>query len=329
MQRREILKLAAYSAAALAANQTAFPAPGKHAIPIIDAHIHLFDTTRPGGVPWPDKDDTALYKPALPERYAPMSVRFGVVGAIAVEASPLPSDNDWLLQVAETHPLIVGIVGDLIPGSSSYSSELERLHANPLFRGIRYGNIWNRDLAVDMERPGFIDGLKALAEAGLSLDSANPDPRLIHALLIISEKIPGLRIVIDHLPHSPVPEAPGERQQYWASLQRLAQNHNVFVKLSEIPVVENGELQRDPGFYRGSLDAIWNTFGEDQILFGSDWPNSDHVAPFEDTLSIVRSYISRKTPAVQEKYFWKNSIAAYRWRPRRQDQPEMMMPRPK
>jgi L-fuconolactonase len=323
MQRREILKVAACSAGALAANQFAFSAPSEHAIPIIDAHIHLFDPRRPGGVPWPEKDDAAVYKPALPERYAPMSARFGVVGAIAVEASPLPSDNDWLLHIAEKHPLIVGIVGDLIPGSSSYSSELERLHANPLFRGIRYGNIWNRDLAVDMERPGFIDGLKALAQAGLSLDSANPDSRLIHALLIISGKIPGLRIVIDHLPHSPVPEAPGEREEYWACLQRLAQNRNVFVKLSEIPVVENGELEKDPDFYRGSLDTIWNIFGEDHILFGSDWPNSDHVAPFEDTLSIVRSYISRKTPDVQEKYFWKNSIAAYQWHSRRPDQPKI------
>src|SRR5580658_11227529 len=88
MQRREVIRLGALSAGALALRHAA--AAAAH-IPIIDAHIHLFDTTRPGGVPWPFKDDAALYKPALPDRYAALSAPFGVVGAIAVEASPLAS----------------------------------------------------------------------------------------------------------------------------------------------------------------------------------------------------------------------------------------------
>jgi predicted TIM-barrel fold metal-dependent hydrolase len=54
-------------------------------IPVIDAHIHLFDPTRPGGVPWPPKTDAVLYHPALPARYAPLAQPHGVVGAIAVE----------------------------------------------------------------------------------------------------------------------------------------------------------------------------------------------------------------------------------------------------
>ncbi|MGB6688442.1 MAG: hypothetical protein WBE76_11420 [Terracidiphilus sp.] len=98
MQRRDVLKLAAYSAGALAVRRRAVASAAP--IPIIDAHIHLFDPTRPGGVPWPEKSDTALYKPALPERYEALTGHLGVVGAIAIEASPLAGDNDWLLQVA-------------------------------------------------------------------------------------------------------------------------------------------------------------------------------------------------------------------------------------
>jgi L-fuconolactonase len=296
------------------------PAPR---IPILDAHIHLFDTTRPGGVIWPTKDDTALYKPALPERYAALSAPFGVVGAIAIEASPLASDNDWLLSVAAKHPLIVGAIGNLIPGSPSYASELERLHRDPLFLGIRYGNLWDRDLSVDLLKPGFVDGLKALAQAGLTLDSANPDPALIRAILRVSDQVPRLRIVVDHLPHSPVPTDPVARREYESNLEKLAKNPNVFVKLSEIPVVENGKLVTDPMHYKAALDAIWDTFGEDRILFGSDWPNSDHVAPYADTLGIVRAYMSQKSAVAQAKYFWKNSISAYRWHSRKPDQPAL------
>jgi L-fuconolactonase len=319
MHRRDVLRFAALSAGALALSRRS--SASLPSIPILDTHIHLFDPTRPGGVIWPLKSDTALYKPALPDRYIAMAAPFGVVGAIAIEASPLASDNQWLLDVARNHPVIVGAIGDLIPGSPSYLKDLDRLHANPLFLGYRYGNLWDRDLSVDLAKPGFIDGLKALAQAGLTLDSANPDPALIRALLEVSDHVPGLRIVIDHLPHSPVPTDPAARKEYQSNLERLAKNPNVFVKLSEIPVVDNEKLVTDPRPYKAPLDAIWDTFGDDHILFGSDWPNSDHVAPFANTLSIVRAYISQKSAVAQAKYFWKNSISAYRWHRRKPDQP--------
>jgi predicted TIM-barrel fold metal-dependent hydrolase len=319
MRRRDLLKLAAYSAGALAVARPTLALPQPH--PIVDAQSHWFDPTRPGGVPWPEKEDTALYKPALPERYFALSKPFGVVGAVAIEASSLASDNQWLLNVAEKHPIIVGIIGDLVPTSPSFLKDLERLHANPLFLGFRYGNLWDRDLAVDLDKPGFVDGLKALAQAGLVFESANPDPSLIRAILKVSQRVPGLRIVIDHLPHAPVPTEQAARQEYEANLRHLAENPGVFIKLSEIPVVMNGKLVTDPSFYRGPLDAIWDVFGEDHILFGSDWPNSDHVEPIADTFAIVHEYISRKSPAAAEKYFWKNSVAAYKWRRRTPDQP--------
>ncbi len=325
MHRREVLKLAAFGAAAAALDKglAALPAAASGSIPVIDAHIHLFDTLRPGGVPWPEKTDTVVYKPALPARYATQSAAFGVVGAIAIEASPLPSDNQWLLNVANNNNLIVGIIGDLVPTSPTFVQDLERLHGDELFLGIRYGNLWNRDLSADLESPGFIDGLKALAQAGLVLETANPDPRLIAAVVEVAERVPGLRIVIDHLPHAPLPTEKDALDDYWSNLRLLAGSPRVFVKLSEIPVRQNNRLIADPHFYQASLDALWDNFGEDHVLFGSDWPNSDHVATYAQTFSIVREYMARKTVAAREKYFWKNSLAAYRWTRRNSSQPTL------
>ncbi|MFP5208085.1 MAG: amidohydrolase family protein [Acidobacteriota bacterium] len=317
MRRRDLLKLAAMSAGAPAFRQLA--GAQTRSMPVIDTHIHLFDPTRPGGVPWPEKGDV-IYKPSLPPRYAALSAPLGIVGAIAIECSSLASDNDWLLNVVGRNPIMVGMVGDLIPGSPSYRKDLDRLHANPLFLGIRYGNLWNRDLYVDIDKPGFVDGLKALAEAGLVMDSANPDPRLIAAILRVTERVPDLRIVVDHLPNATLPAEKSKQREYWANLHRLAQSPRVYVKLSEIPVRTNGKLITDPAYYRAKLDAIWDVFGEDHVLFGSDWPNSDHVATYAQTFAIVRAYIAGKSDGAREKYFWKNSIAAYRWKPRRADQ---------
>jgi predicted TIM-barrel fold metal-dependent hydrolase len=125
INRRDMLKAIASVAGALAAGEIG--AESIPQIPIIDMHIHLFDPTRPGGVPWPEPSDTVLYKPALPDRYQQLSKSFGVVGAIAIEASPLPKDNDWLLATAKRNPVMVGVVGDLIPGSPEFATELERV----------------------------------------------------------------------------------------------------------------------------------------------------------------------------------------------------------
>jgi L-fuconolactonase len=243
------------------------------------------------------------------------------VGAIAIEASPLPGDNQWLLNLVRNHPVIVGVIGDLVPSDDGFMSALERLHGDSLFLGIRYGNLWKRDLGTDLETPGFVDGLKALADAGMVLDTANPDAHLIAAIVGVAERVPDLRIVIDHLPHAPIPTEADERDQYWANLKLLASSPRVFVKLSEVPVRANGKLVTDQQQYRASLDEIWDVFGEDRIMFGSDWPNSDHVATYAQTYSIVRGYMAKKSAAAHEKFYWKNSVAAYKWQKRRQDQP--------
>ena len=288
---------------------------------IIDSHVHFFDPTRPGGVPWPTADTPALYKPALPPRLEALSHSFGIAGCIAIECSPLLTDNDWLLNVAVSHPFVLGVIGDLDPADPAYRSQLDRLHRKPLFLGIRYGNLWNRDLLTDLAKPHFIDGLKALSEAGMVFESANPDPRLIRALLQIADLVPQLRLVIDHLPNARVVADPNTVAIYRRNLAALAQHPRVYVKLSEIPTITDGALIREKQYYREKLDPLWNLFGPDRVIFGSDWPNSDQVAPYDQTFAIVSDYISTKSPAASEAYFWKNSKAAYRWNARTPIQP--------
>ena len=317
--RRDILKTGTLVAGALAAGDAlASPSPG---MPVIDTHIHLFDPTRAGGVPWPEPTDTVLYKPALPARYQQISQSFGVVGAIAIEASPLAKDNDWLLSIARQNRLIVGIVGDLIPGSTAFASELEKLHKDTLFLGMRYGNLWNRNLVEDVSRPGFMDGLKLLSDTRLVFESANPNPALIHTLAGIAQRLPDLTLVIDHLPHSVPPAEKAEKMVYTQDLRALGTAPNVFVKLSEIPVEKAGHVSADLTLYKDSLDELWEIFGEDKVLFGSDWPNSDHLLPYSETVGILKHYASGKSPIAQEKLFWRNSIHAYRWHPRLPSQP--------
>lgn len=314
MHRRTFLGVAAIPLAAAT--------PLAADIPIIDTHIHLFDPNRPQGIPWPAKDNPVLYQPALPSRYRKLAAPLGVIGAIEVECSPWLEDNQWVLDVAAKHTIIVGTVGDLEPGQPEFGKHLDRFHRNPLFRGIRYGNLWGRKFAEEAAKPAFAADLKLLAGAGLVLDTANPDPALVETVVRLTDRVPELRLVVDHLPQCTPPSGAAGRAAYYANLRELGKRPQVYVKLSQIFRRIDGQVVEDPAFYRARLDEIYGIFGEDRVLYGSDWPNSDQWAPYPKVLALVREYFSGKSVAAREKYFWKNSVAAYRWVKRESAQPQ-------
>lgn len=313
MDRRTFLSVAAGAGAASVSAGAS--------IPIIDTHIHLFDPRRPQGVPWPEKNDAVLYKPALPERYRKIAEPLGIVGAIEVEASPWLEDNQWVLDVAAKDTIVVGTVGDLEPGKPEFRKHLERFHRNPLFLGIRHGNLWGRDLSAELSKPAFVSDLKVLAEAGLELDTANQDAALIAATVRVTDLVPDLRVVIDHLPQLTPPVEQGARRAYEAHLRELGKRPQVYVKISEVLRRVDGRVPEDLKFYKPRLDELFGIFGEDRVIYGSDWPNSDTWGPYPLELKIVREYFTAKGPAVAEKFFWKNSMAAYRWVKRDARQP--------
>jgi len=289
------------------------------AIPIIDTHIHLFDPTRPGGVPWPPADDAVRYKTALPPRYRELSGALGVVGAIEVECSPWLEDNQWVLDVAEGDTIMVGTVGNLEPASPEFGAQLDRFAANPLFRGIRYGNLWDMNIRTQLDKPEFVEGLRTLSAHGLSIDTANPTVELLEDMVRVTDLVPDLRVIIDHLPKIVVPVE--QQTAYENALKELAGRPRVFVKVSAVLLEKNGSVDYALAPYRETLDQIWDTFGEDRLLYGSDWPNSDGWGTYPQVLAVVREYFSEKSREAQEKYFWRNSVKAYGWVKRAASQP--------
>lgn len=298
-------------------------ASGIDDIPIIDTHIHLFDATRPQGAPYKGGRKFAGGV-ALPAMYAKIARPLGIVGALEIDASSWVEDNLWVLETIQPTPIMVGTVGNLQPEKPEFAAYLERYAKNPLYRGIRYGNNWGYNIAAGADNPLFIAGLKLLAQAGLVLDTANPRIDLLQAVLKVSDKVPDLRIVIDHLPSfDPTPQ---NQADYDAVLKEIAPRRQIYTKLSEIvhPVGPAGTLTPGLAAHRDRLDILMGHFGEDRVLFGSDWPNCVGVSEVPDTVALVREYFSTKSRAAAEKYFWKNSVAAYRWVRREDSQPAIV-----
>jgi L-fuconolactonase len=315
MERRTFLATLAASAAAPALTAES------PAIPIIDTHIHLFDPTRPQGAPYSGPKGGGPPVPALPARYRALAEPLGAVGAIKVEASPWIEDNLWVLQVAQEDPIIVGVIGNLEPEKPEFAEYLGRYRKNPLFRGIRCGNLWGRDFTAQVEMPSFIDGLKRLAEADLVMDTANPRLSLLQAVVRATDRVPILRVVLDHLPALPQPETPADRATLDTVLRELGARPQVYVKLSSIIHNVKGTISTDLASYRAWLDRLMDVFGENRVIFGSDWPNSDGVAPVDTVFAIAKEYFATRPGTIAEKYFWKNSIAAYKWVKRDPSQP--------
>jgi L-fuconolactonase len=189
--RRTFLAVATASAAADASR--ANPEP----IPIIDTHLHLYDPTRPQGVPYPKVPNPPQ---ALPSQYREDVTPLGIAGGIKVEASPWVEDNLWVLEIIKNQPIIVGMIGNLNPTKPEFREYLERYHRNKLFLGIRYGNVWEGDsLVAAVNSSDFIANMKVFARTGLTLEVANPRFDLIDATVRLTDKVPELRVVLGHL----------------------------------------------------------------------------------------------------------------------------------
>jgi L-fuconolactonase len=313
MQRREFISASLSMLLAVPA-QAAEPLDD---IPIIDTHVHLFDGRRPQGAPYKGSAQWERERGgvALPSTYRPFAKPLNIVGAIEVEASPWVEDNLWVLEQMQGDPLFVGTIGDLEPEKPDFAELLDRHRKNPLFLGLRCGNLWGRRLADQLGDRRFVDGLKRLAEAQMVMDTADPSMDLLQAVLRTSDAVPNLRIVLDHLPgFDPMLQ---ERGAYDAVLKEFGGRPHIYAKLSGVERRPVHGLAAN----REKLDMMLSVFGEDRVLFGSDWPNSWGRATPAEIVSLARSYFATRSRAAAEKFFWKNSLTAYRWRKRAPNQP--------
>ena len=287
------------------------------AIPIIDTHVHLFDPSRPQGVPYAGPRGLPPQM-ALPENYRRQISGTGIVGAVIVEASPWIEDNLWILERANSDPLFVGVVGSLDPSKPEFPEYLNRFSKDPLWRGIRYARVWQMENGKQVLKPGMAEGLKLLAQAGQTLDMANPSFDLLRGALLAMDAAPDLHVVMDHMPS--LDPGPDTQALYDSLISELAQRPNFAIKLSQvIHKNEKGDITTAP---KTRLDQLMAAFGEDRVMFGGDWPNSVGTATIPQAVSLMRDFFARRPGLQAEKYFWRNSQRIYRWKKREATQPQ-------
>lgn len=269
----------------------------------IDTHTHFYDPTRPQGVPWPNPKEPSLYRPVLPAHFRQATQGLGDVRTVVVEASPWVEDNQWLLDQARDEPVVAGIVGNVRPGAPDFQANLERFARNPLFRGIR---VYPQNALKDMSFDRLTDALRALAGLDLQVD-LNGGAGMYADVVRIAEKLPDLRIVIEHLPYA-WPRNPEQKIEAEAAFRALRARPRVWAKVTMfLGQAPGGE----PEFRQAAVDEVWDLFGQDRVFYGSNWPLSDRTSTYGRQLERIDAYVRGKGPGAAEKFFLRNAVAAY------------------
>ncbi|HEV3345227.1 MAG TPA: amidohydrolase family protein [Pirellulales bacterium] len=309
--RRTFLKSAAAGLTTLGLARLRAAAEAAEANPgAIDAHTHFYDPTRPQGVPWPAKNDSLLYRPVLPGEFKSLTRGQHVTGTIVIEASTWLEDNQWLLDLAAKEPFIVGIVGRLDTADEQFATHLRRFAKDPVFRGIR---INHDELKTALDGPAQLERIALLAKEDRQLD-VNGGPEMPADVARLARAAADLRIVVNHAANLTI-DGKQPPEAWLAGMRAAAAGERVFCKVSAL--VEgtrktNGDAPSEVDFYRPVLDALWNVFGEDRLIYGSNWPVSERAAPYATVYQIVHSYFKEKGAKPLEKFLRTNAIRAYK-----------------
>ncbi len=282
-------------------------APVKH---LIDTHIHLYDTTRDIEISWPPKDDKVLYKPHLPGEYSRIAKASGVTGVVIVEASTHLSDNRWVLDLVDDDDFYLGLVGNIDVYRENFEEQLMKLKRDPRFVGVRPRG----KKRIDFSDKTVVKNLKVLAENELTMDYLTNGGGIpgIEAIDAVARKIPSLRIVVNHCLGYNFDGKP-PRREWIAAVKSLAANKNVTCKISGL--YQRSVPQPAPqsiDHYDAVLNVLWENFGKERLIYGSNWPVTKHTGTYDSFVHLVDRYISEKGQSAREHYYWKNAAAVYR-----------------
>jgi L-fuconolactonase len=157
-----------------------------------------------------------------------------------------------------------------------------------------------------MLREDFISGLGLLAEFGLNYDLLI-FPRHLPVACKLVERFPDQPFVLDHLA-KPFIKA-GKISPWETGLKRLANFPNVYCKVSGM-VTEADWRQWQPADFHPYLDVIFEAFGPQRIMFGSDWPVCTLAGSYAEVVKLVAAYVEQ-LPASEQAAVWGETATGF------------------
>ena len=272
---------------------------------IIDSHQHFWQVGR-FDYPWMNSSLGVLYRDYLPDQFEPILAQNGVDKTVLVQASNSVEESRWLLNLADEHPFIAGVVGWVDLSSADVDRQLDEFVSHPKFKGVRH--LVESEPADDwLVQPQVLRGLKRLSTYGVSYDLLVHTRHLKNIEKVV-DACPDLKLVIDHMAKPPI--ASGEIETWREELRHVAANEQIHCKLSGL-VTEASWTSWTTSDLRPYVDCALELFGSSRLLFGSDHPVCLLAASYELVLASFRELVNELSGDEQQKIFGSNAAEFY------------------
>jgi L-fuconolactonase len=270
----------------------------------IDTHVHFwkYDKDRDS---WITNDMKILKQDYLPEHLIQSLRRNDVDGCVAVQASQTEYDTHFLVELAKTHPEIKGVVGWVDLQNTNMEERLDYFSQYSIIKGWRH--------VVQSEPDDFLlgenfqRGIRALAKYDFTYDILIYHHQLKPAVRFVS-KFPYQKFIIDHCAK---PDIKKKGIEEWSKqIKEIATFPNVHCKISGLLTEANWKTWSAKDFYP-YLDVVFEAFGADRLLFGSDWPVMLLSGIYVQWKSLLEKYMENMTEEDRQNVFGENAMSFY------------------
>ncbi|MES2828392.1 MAG: amidohydrolase family protein [Bacteroidota bacterium] len=271
----------------------------------IDSHQHFWNYTSDMDS-WINDEMAVLRNDFMPEDLRPLLMQSGFDGCVAVQADQSPEENNFLLKHAEDNDFIMGVVGWVDLRAEDLSEQLSELSRHKKLKGFRHILQGEEDRAL-MLQPDFLRGIGELKKHGFTYDVLIYPDQLQYLLGMLKAN-PGQPFVLDHIAK---PDIKNNSIGDWkVRLEDLKGFDNLYCKVSGMVTEADWKNWKQEDFIP-YLDVIFETFGADRVMFGSDWPVCLVAASYAEVNTILETYISNLSLNEQELFWGGNAVKFY------------------
>ena len=283
-------------------------------VPVVDSHQHFWDPARFDYFWMSGEETKPLRRPYGPEDLAPLLAEAGVDATVLVQALQSVEETRWFLDIAAATPFVAGVVGWVDLRDPAVGETLAGLTSRPDGRylvGIRHMVQDEADPAWLLQ-PEVAAGLRMVGERGLVYDLLLKPPQIAAATRLCAA-LPEVSFVVDHLAKPPI--ASGEVAP-WADLMApFGEMPHVACKLSGM-VTEADAASWTPADLAPYVAQAVDLFGEERLLFGSDWPVCTLAAGYAQVKGALEAVLEEVSGGPLEvgtraKIFGGNAIRLY------------------
>ena len=271
----------------------------------IDSHQHFwkFNPVRDA---WIGASMGKIAKDFLPQHLGPLLQESRFNGCVAVQADQSETETEFLLDLAQRHSFIKGVVGWVDLCANDLSERLSFYSKNPLFKGVRH--ILQAEKEGYMAKKSFIKGIGLLKDFNLTYDILIY-PHQLEETIELVKKNPNQPFVLDHLAK---PYIKDKKIEKWADhIKQLAAYKNVNCKLSGL-LTEGDWSHWKASDFSDYLSVVMEGFGQDRLMFGSDWPVCLLAGSYQHVLRIVEDFIKDLSQSDKNKIMGENAHNFYK-----------------